>query len=264
MPVMQRMFGDTVSQRMARTARVIDDARAVVDGVLDEVVAKCVTTVSNDLHIDVDAFRDLSAGLQRELVRSVLQPVHDGLPADASTIERVRALVDAEVGSETPIGPSYRACREHHHIVVSPRHVPHHVRFAITDSGAYVAATGVLHVSVGDVNTVSIDYHPTIAFMDADAIQGPLVWRTWEDGDRIQPLGFHGSMLVSDVLANAKAPHLSRREATVLCDNVGIVWVCGYRLANRVRIQPSTRSLLVARIHAPSLNLFPPPESDHD
>jgi tRNA(Ile)-lysidine synthase len=61
-----------------------------------------------------------------------------------------------------------------------------------------------------------------------------------------------GSVLVSDLLTNAKVPYRRRRDITVLCDEDGIVWVCGYRLADRVKVSATTRRVYQATITAPS------------
>jgi tRNA(Ile)-lysidine synthetase-like protein len=66
----------------------------------------------------------------------------------------------------------------------------------------------------------------------------PVEVRSWQSGDRIQPLGMKGRSLVSDVLTQAKLPHAERPNAHVLVrqrDGV-LLWVAGLKRAEHARI----------------------------
>lgn len=55
-------------------------------------------------------------------------------------------------------------------------------------------------------------------WLDASKIKGSLFLRPWQIGDRIHPIGIHGSKLISDVLSDAKVPNSERNGQLVLCD----------------------------------------------
>lgn len=66
----------------------------------------------------------------------------------------------------------------------------------------------------------------------------PLEVRPWQLGDRIQPLGMEGRSLVSDVLTQAKFPHVERPGAHVVVrqrDGV-LLWVACLKRAEHARI----------------------------
>ena len=67
---------------------------------------------------------------------------------------------------------------------------------------------------------------PEILWLDFHALEHPLVWRTWNTGDKLDPSGMEGSVNISDLLTQWKVPHLSRSSARVLEDGNGnILWV---------------------------------------
>ena len=67
---------------------------------------------------------------------------------------------------------------------------------------------------------------PSILWLDFYAIEHPITWRTWENGDKLEPNGMEGTVNVSDLLTQWKVPHLSRSSARVLQDARGnILWV---------------------------------------
>ena len=82
--------------------------------------------------------------------------------------------------------------------------------------------------------------------VDADAVGPELALRPWRAGDRIRPLGLGGSKLVADALAEVGIAAAARPAHPVLerpADGE-IVWVLGYRVADRVRVTAATRRFL--------------------
>ena len=80
--------------------------------------------------------------------------------------------------------------------------------------------------------------------LDATAMRGTLRVRRRRPGDRFQPLGLAGEKKLQDVFVDAKVPRSQRDSVPVVCDDEGIVWVAGYRIAERVKVTASTRRVL--------------------
>ena len=87
---------------------------------------------------------------------------------------------------------------------------------------------------------VDRDKAATQECLDADCVEGPLVVRTWEPGDRFWPLGAGGSKTLGDFFTDCHVPPGLRRCVPLLCDGRGIVWVVGLRMAERVKITGAT------------------------
>ena len=84
--------------------------------------------------------------------------------------------------------------------------------------------------------------------IDADKTFGKMVVRSCRRGDRFQPFGMKGSKLVSDYLTDRHRSLIDKQGAFCLCDDHGIVWLAGERVAQRVAITPSTHKILVIDI----------------
>ncbi|MCW5878637.1 MAG: tRNA lysidine(34) synthetase TilS [Anaerolineales bacterium] len=83
------------------------------------------------------------------------------------------------------------------------------------------------------------------AWLDADALPGPLSVRRPQPGDRFQPLGLEGShQKLSDFFINAKLPQRARAGWPLVCSGETIVWVAGYRPAHPVRLQAASQRVL--------------------
>ncbi len=85
---------------------------------------------------------------------------------------------------------------------------------------------------------------PGEEMLDYHALQPPLFLRTWQGGDRFGPLGAAGDKTLGDCFTDWKVPLALRHRIPLLCDQTGILWVVGLRIAHRVRITPQTARLL--------------------
>ena len=82
------------------------------------------------------------------------------------------------------------------------------------------------------------------AVLDAQAVQGEMTVRGWLPGDRFRPLGAPGSRKVQDIFVDRRVPRRWRERIPLIADAQGIIWLAGFRLAERVKITPTTtRSL---------------------
>lgn len=84
-------------------------------------------------------------------------------------------------------------------------------------------------------------------FIDFEAVHAPLVVRSRRPGDRFVPLGAPGTKKLSDFLADEKVDPKDREQVAILCDQLGPIWVIGYRIDDRVKLTELTRRVLHLR-----------------
>ena len=80
------------------------------------------------------------------------------------------------------------------------------------------------------------------AWLDADRLSFPLTLRPWQQGDRMRPLG-GGGKLISDILTDAKVPHLERDRIRVLLSGGSIVWLVGHRIGDGAQATATSRQV---------------------
>ncbi|MGP0070237.1 MAG: tRNA lysidine(34) synthetase TilS [Isosphaeraceae bacterium] len=90
--------------------------------------------------------------------------------------------------------------------------------------------------------------------VDFDQVALPLSIRAPLLGDRFEPLGMGGrSMPLADFFRGRHVPPERRSDIPLVCDQVGIIWVVGHRIADRVKVTGKTRNRLGLRwLMAPS------------
>lgn len=102
------------------------------------------------------------------------------------------------------------------------------------------------------IPTVEVNFSKdkNIAYFDESALNFPLKYRKWQDGDSFKPFGMKGKrQKISDLLINLKYSLLEKENVWVLCDaNEEIVWVVGSRNTEMGRVTKSTKNVLVLEI----------------
>ncbi len=89
--------------------------------------------------------------------------------------------------------------------------------------------------------------HETI---DLDRLSLPLLVRAPAPGDRFAPLGMGGrSKPLADFFRGEGVPRDRRASTPLVCDRIGIVWVVGHRIAERVKVTNNTRRRLMLSWH---------------
>src|ERR1017187_8569524 len=92
--------------------------------------------------------------------------------------------------------------------------------------------------------------HPKECF-DADVLGEGLFVRTWENGDRFQPLGMSETKKLQDFFVDEKVPRLKRGRVPLVCTADGrIAWVVGQRIAEPFRVRDDTRRIICLRTEA--------------
>ncbi len=68
-----------------------------------------------------------------------------------------------------------------------------------------------------------------------------LTLRQWQPGDAFHPLGMTGTKKLSDFFTEEKVPRLAKGDQWLLLGGEDILWVCGWRISEKVKVTPETR-----------------------
>jgi tRNA(Ile)-lysidine synthase len=95
---------------------------------------------------------------------------------------------------------------------------------------------------------------PSDEILDCDRLEPPLIVRAPAAGDRFAPLGMGGrSMPLADFFRGRGIPRDRRTHTLLVCDQLGIVWVVGHRIADRVKLTDGTQRRLMMSWHQHSI-----------
>lgn len=82
--------------------------------------------------------------------------------------------------------------------------------------------------------------------IDFDTVQMPLLIRSWEQGDRFQPLGMKGQKKVSNFLISLKIPLTLKKEVPVVEDaGKSIVAILPWRIDDNFKVTSKTKKVII-------------------
>jgi len=79
---------------------------------------------------------------------------------------------------------------------------------------------------------------------DMDQIEFPLLLRRRRQGDKFWPLGAPAQKKLGDFFTDLKTPLETRDRVSLVCDEQGIAWVMGLRIAEGLKVTSATRRIL--------------------
>ena len=84
------------------------------------------------------------------------------------------------------------------------------------------------------------------AAIDPEKLVGPIFLRHPQNGDRFDPLGLRGRhQKLVDFLRIQGVSHHDKKKIWIMCDQIGVIWVVGHRISDRVKITSASRSALL-------------------
>jgi len=83
------------------------------------------------------------------------------------------------------------------------------------------------------------------AYLDVSKIKGAMLFvRNFKPGDRFIPFGMKGFKKLQDYFVDSKVPFEKRAIVPIICDKEKIVWVAGLRVDERIRVDPSSKTIV--------------------
>ena len=81
--------------------------------------------------------------------------------------------------------------------------------------------------------------NPLTAYLSSEALAEGATVRTWQPGDRMQPLGMAGTRKLQDIFTDARIPRHWRERIPLVITPRGIAWIVGSRIADWAAVRPA-------------------------
>jgi tRNA(Ile)-lysidine synthase len=237
-----RAVHPSAEANVARTAELLRDEAAVLDRIVDDVIAQRQA-------IPIDELRGLDRSLARLVLVRLAEAAAGGalLPAVSGRLGEITALARNGGSAALDVGDGVRALVEYGTLRFERRGrqtapaevalpVPGHARF-----GEWTLASE-LRAASGEQALAHRCSDGSVAVLDADRLDlGALRVRGWRAGDSISPVGLDGTKSLADLFADRHLPRAQRATTPVVVCAGEVVWVASLATASRVRVSPQTR-----------------------
>ncbi|HNR66574.1 MAG TPA: tRNA lysidine(34) synthetase TilS [bacterium] len=135
---------------------------------------------------------------------------------------------------------------ESHHLVISAAVPEPEILVSVSGPGMVrLWPPFILEIKADSqpLECIQNNHNRRVEWIDGEKLAWPLTIRPFRNGDRFYPINSAGSKSIADFLADAKVPYRLRRRIPVIFSAECPVWVAGFRLDDRFKVTPLTRSL---------------------
>ncbi|MFC1954004.1 tRNA lysidine(34) synthetase TilS [Chloroflexota bacterium] len=262
-----RNYNPRVTEALLRTARIAGDDIDFLDKENARLWDKIAQRQRETIVLNKEKFLNLPPVLQRHLLRTAIEKLLGNLKdIEARHIEEIMAVLYKPAGKRLslPGGLIFtveydRYCLGTDAAALSPfpilsnefsLRIPGEtmlsgwqVKATVIDSAEKVKFAGVGTLSE-TMKRKGLSDGGLVACLDLGRVGDKVAVRSWQSGDRFQPLGMSQPKKLGEFMIDAKIPRAWRRRVPVVCSSQHILWVVGWRIDDRVKVTESTRQTL--------------------
>lgn len=236
---------------LSNTAKIIRDEDYYMEAAANEWLSKnSESDLKNNVTIPLDSFPRLPEPVMNRVIRVALKDTDKRLRRiDLSHINSIKSLALGDRPQGMLNLPNGLIVKRSYDALVFSWHKNNNTgfQFSIDGPGTYDLDTINCRLIIEEIKD-AVDYNEQrdefSAFIDADAIQYPLTVRNFQHGDRFIPLGMKGHKKIKDYFIDKKILSEKRTSTPIVLSGKKIIWVCGFRIDDSVKITPGTSNTI--------------------
>jgi tRNA(Ile)-lysidine synthase len=258
LPKLASEYNPKVAEALVRLGSLTASFQTAIEADLRKLVRASVITKSTDAIVLKHPYlSSIPAFLRAEVLRRVWRSA--GWPEAGMSAKRWRRLAALAQKKEFPtveIGHRVRVSTERDFLVLRRSRVPEASPSALVpnpEGPISLEAPGSVLVPWANCRIEArVDVPPDVPdseLIDFDQVHFPLHVRPPAPADRFEPLGMGGSTTpLADFFRGRHVPRDQRARTPLVCDQLGIIWVAGHRIAERVKRTGQTSRTLGLRL----------------
>ena len=238
-----REYNPRVDEALLRLADAAAEERRTLDEETERALADVGTTGEGVARLSLPKLRALAAGMRLQIMRlATTRLLGDGQDITSQHMRSMAEAVDKPTGTQIdlPRGLSLQVDYDELTLSLGPEEAE--AMLPVTETP--LAVPGITAVAGWRFECALVERpegKPSTgdgleAWLYAASVVGRLAVRRRRAGDRFRPLGMDGERKLQDIFVDLKVARRHRDSVPVVCDERGIVWVAGYRIAGRARL----------------------------
>ncbi len=237
--------GDLIESIIATGRNFKDWQDGMLHFVNDFIKNNLVKNKNNNFFIDKNSFNKIPL-FARVCVLQVLTNSIGSLRKPQ--IETLKGFLSKEaIGNKCYAINGFTLLNDRNRVIIKRKKLKKLDRLELKFGNEYNFDNYVYKVSEYSKN-VRFSSNPDDELIDLAPIKNKkLILRYWSSGDRFKPLGMNGTQKISDYLINNKINSFEKDEQTVITADNQIIWVCGHRIDDSVKVKNRTKNILRVR-----------------
>lgn len=225
-------------QTMLENIERLSEARQIVESSIQQVKAEVVRHNQNIYAVHIPKLRQYTP------VHLYLYEILKEFGFNQDQINTIGNNLTGEPGKQF-FSSQYRLVKDRDELLITPLYEKQPSVFYIDETTHFIQEPIPLAFNRFDrPSQLAIPNDPSIAWIDRDQIQFPLIIKKQEKGDKFIPLGVHYFQKISDYMTDHKFSLIDKEQTWLLCNEGQIVWIIGHRLDERYKVTEQTSSIL--------------------
>lgn len=259
-----KSYNPKITGALLRTAKIAADELDFMSSNVAAAWENAIRVVDNTAVINKKRFVKLHPALQRHLVRKAIETVRSGAASplkdiEESHIEEIISALRKPAGKmiQLPYGLVFTV--EYNRYLLGPDPAalspfpPFSGEYILTVPGLTQTGDWVVKTEIIEPERMKKGYYFT-AYFDLEKIPGRLSLGTCRSGDRFQPFGMSQQKKLGEFMIDARIPYAWRRRIPILRSPGQIIWVVGYRIDERVKVNEQTKKVLKVTMRKKTTN----------
>ena len=201
-----------------------------------------IKTENSVLILEINTFLQYFSMLRKYFLRKIIGHLSSDISPSQGALQNIEGLCFTESGRRVFVG-NIEILNNRGNLIFGIRKAREVESFPEIGESCFFKDY-ILNLDSIDPGEVKLLSDASVEYIDRETVKGRLKVRSWKKGDTFVPFGMSGKMKVSDFLINRKISRFEKDNLMVLCDDEKIVWICGRRLDDRVKITPTSKQIL--------------------
>jgi tRNA(Ile)-lysidine synthase len=143
---------------------------------------------------------------------------------------------------------THRLVKDRDKLLIHPIREENHRKYYIEGPFSEINEPVMLEMDVvSNSAEFKISSSPTVACLDFDLLEFPLILRKWEAGDYFRPLGMKSMKKLSDFFIDIKLSLPEKENTWILQSGNEIAWIVGLRIADNFKVSSESKKILTIR-----------------
>ncbi|EMT38946.1 tRNA(Ile)-lysidine synthase [Thermoanaerobacter thermohydrosulfuricus] len=249
-PFINETFEVDIIENIYRMAKIILEENDYLEKECEKIFNEACYFNQEEIFADIKKLRAQHPAIQRRLVRLMYQKLKgDIYGLEYIHVEDVLSLLDKPTSSKIDLPFEIEALKSYNNLIMRKVKEKEAKTFwaKLNIPGiTKICGVGQFKTSVLGIEEIKkLNIGKYTKFFDYDKIQEDVVVRNRQAGDIFSPLNLGGSKKLKEFFIDEKIPREIRDSIPLLAIDNEIVWVVGYRMSDKFKVDENTKNVLV-------------------
>ncbi len=250
-PSIKSEFNPNITETLSNWGMLFRSVNNVIEFFVDNTFKLIVKKEDkNKFILDIHKFKDYFVVVRIYILNRVLRELKiykKGV--NQRLIQKIIRLIEKnKIGKTISLSSDYKAVIDRKKLIIF-KEFHKSLNIKIKPNEKYVLLDGRIKFESGIADAVKKRFPENDNYwnemIDYNKIKSnSLILRYWKRGDKFTPLGMTQNKKLSDFFIDEKVPNYFKNNIPLLVSKSEIIWICGYRISNNVKVTKNTKKIL--------------------